>query len=545
MLHRAQHGRPRTPGVERPRRVAARRGVQAGALLKTGAVLALGLVLFMPLAVRPVDTQAYYLGMALCLLTLLPLAVGLVRGNLDVFEPIIPVSLLIGLAFGIRAMYLVYDPAAFFSIWLARVSFDDFLSRAVLLSMGAYGALLAGYYLVAIPAVHLLRSRRYVPTTTWPLRLNGAKLFALVAVALLATTVRIGSGEIAGAGQSEVTGATFALGILSALAQYAACILALHIAGGDDRRWLRLTLWFGVLPLAAFQALAFAGKAPILLALYAVMAARHYAKRRLSVPLLAAGAAVAVLVVFPTVNAFRIPSERSLTVSSTGPNLREFASRVAAIPSLFAEMSASEYVRSAAESMVGRANGVDSLAVIMKYGEGVGLGNQAAYWQIPLYAFVPRAIWPEKPVILTGSEFARLFVTPREEGLREYPSIGVFHVGDLYASFGAGGVLIGMCALGFLFRVIYHFFDPARSPDLGMKFVYIILLWNIVNGFEADIPTIYGNLLKSLLIWGLIKMWLNARAGRTAAGYGPSRVRPSVVTRFQPRARFPAATTPR
>jgi hypothetical protein len=344
--------------------VAGTRGITRRSLLSTSAALALGLAFLMPLAVRPVDTQAYYLGMTLCLLALLPLVAGLAAGTLDVFEPIVPISLLIGLAFGIRAMYLVYDPSAFFSIWLARVSFDDYLSRALLLSIGAYGGLLAGYYLVAIPAVHWLRSRRHVPSTTWPLRLNGAKLLALVAIALLATIVRIGSGEIAGAGQSEVTSATFVLGILSTLAQYAACILALHIAAGDDRRWLRLTLWLGILPLAAFQALAFAGKAPILLALYAVMAARHYAKRRLSVPLLAAGAALAVLVVFPTVNAFRIPSERSLTARSAGPTIQEFASRVAAIPSLVADMSASRYVRSAAESMVGRAIGIFSVEVI-------------------------------------------------------------------------------------------------------------------------------------------------------------------------------------
>jgi hypothetical protein len=251
-----------------------------------------------------------------------------------------------------------------------------------------------------------------------------------------------------------------------------------------------------------------------------------------------------VLVVFPTVNAFRVPTDRTLAASSTEPTASEFASRVAAIPSLFGGMRVSEYARFAAESVLGRANGIDSLAVIMKYGDAVGLGNPAAYWQIPLYAFVPRAVWHDKPVLLTGAEFARLFVTPTEEGLREYPSIGVFHVGDLYASFGGSGVLIGMCLLGFLFRVVYQLFDPARSPDLGMKFVYIVLLWGIVNGFESDIPTIYGNLLKSLAIWIVIKMWLNGPA-TAAAGYASSRFRPSVIAAHQPRNRYVTAAARR
>jgi hypothetical protein len=371
----------------------------------------------------------------------------------------------------------------------------------------------------------------------------------LVAVAVVAMVVRTGLGEFGGVistnGAHEVNSATFVLGILSTLAQYAACALALHIAAGDDRPWLRVALWLGVVPLAALQALAFGGKTPILLALYSVMAARHYAKRRLSLPLLAAGVVVAVLVVFPTVNAFRVPTDHTLAASSTETTIREFAARVVAIPSLFAGMRASEYAQFAAQSVLGRANGIDSLAVIMKYGDTVDLGNPSAYWQIPLYAFVPRAIWPDKPVILTGAEFARLFVTPSEEGLREYPSIGVFHIGDLYASFGGTGVLIGMCLLGLFFRLIYQIFDPVRSPDLGMKFVYIVLLWGIVNGFESDIPTIYGNLLKSLVIWILIKMWLNGRAVQHAAGYSPSGLRRSVISTPQPRARFAGAAARR
>ena len=486
----------------------------------------LGGIAFLPFVARPVDTQAYYLGFTVFLVTLLPLVVRLAAGSLDVFEPIIPISLLIGLAFGIRAMYLVYEPAA----WLTRVSFEEFVGRALLLTLAGYGALLVGYYVVAIPAVRLIGSRPPGPKAAWPIDVHGAKILALIAIALLATLARLGSGELAATpGEPRVTSTTFVLGILSTFVAYGACILALHIAAGDDRRWLRLALWFGVLPLAAFQALVFAGKGPVLLALYSVLAARHYAKRRLSIPVLAGAVAVAVLVVFPTVNAFRVPDERSLMASSSGQTAGEFLSRVAAIPSLFAGMGAAEYARFAAESVVGRANGIDSLAVLMKYDGTIDLGNPAAYWQIPMFAFVPRAVWPEKPVILTGTEFARLFVTPTGEGVREYPSIGVFHMGDLYASFGAGGVLIGMCALGFLFRAVYHVLDPAGSPDLGRKFLYIVLLWSIVNGFESDIPTIYGNVLKSLVIWGLIKIWLNARTGRRAAGATPAWIRPSVV----------------
>ena len=100
------------------------------------AALVLALIFLMPFAVRPVDTPAYYVGLALFLLTLLPVVVRLMTADLDVFEPIVPISLLIGLAFGIRAMYLVYDPSSF-STWLVRVSFDDFIGRALVMALAA------------------------------------------------------------------------------------------------------------------------------------------------------------------------------------------------------------------------------------------------------------------------------------------------------------------------------------------------------------------------------------------------------------------------
>ena len=158
---------------------------------------------------------------------------------------------------------------------------------------------------------------------------------------------------------------------------------------------------------------------------------------------------------------------------------------------------------------------------------------------------MPRAFWPDKPVILTGSEFARLFVTPTEEGLREYPSIGVFHLGDLYASFGGSGVLIGMCMFGLVLRVLYQVFNPSKSPDLGMKFLYIIMLWSIVNGFESDMPTIYGNLLKSMVICLPIKVWLNGRAPHVAMGFDASGVTPLGGHATSPRGRYVTATAPR
>ena len=157
-----------------------------------------------------------------------------------------------------------------------------------------------------------------------------------------------------------------------------------------------------------------------------------------------------------------------------------------------------------------RSTGIDALSLLLKYDVSRELGNPTAYLYIPVYAFIPRVIWPTKPVLNQGTRFGRLLVNPTFEGADIITSFGIFHIGDLLVSFGVAGVLIGMCVLGCVYRLVYKFFDPLNSPDLGVKFLYIFLLWDLVNGFEGDIPSAYANMLKSLLVWVLMKSWLNA-----------------------------------
>ena len=111
----------------------------------------LGAVAFLPFVVRPVDTQASTSASRCSSSPCCRSSCGL-RPALDVFEPIVPISLLIGLAFGIRAMYLVYEPTALLTWLVARVVRRLHRPRADD-ALAAYCALLVGYYVVAIPAV--------------------------------------------------------------------------------------------------------------------------------------------------------------------------------------------------------------------------------------------------------------------------------------------------------------------------------------------------------------------------------------------------------
>ena len=489
----------RVPPAGRPAPVAPHRA-------KTPAIISIALLttalLLAPFFLQPADTQAYYLALTLTVLTALPLVTRIASDTLDPFEPIISISILIGLAFGVRTMYLAYDPAEMFFLRTGALRADEFINSALQLTIAAYCSLLAGYYLIAGPVrLPTLASGRWGRGTWTGSRLRIGQMAVLLGFAAVGTIVARPVGA------DELTSATTPIAILAGLAQVSGFVLALHLAAGDRRRWLRIALWCVAVPLAAWQALIFGAKAPILLMLYGIVAAYHYGRRRIAPRTLVVGAVLATLIVFPVVNAYRAPPGRYIEP----PASAGWVGRIASLPTLFDGMTPGEYVQYAFEGVLSRSTGIDALSLLLKYDLSRELGNRTAYWSIPLYAFVPRVIWPAKPFLQQGAEAGRLLNVPSFEGRFSVSSYGIFHLGDLLVTFGVAGALIGMCVLGCLYRLLYKWFDPAGSRDPGIQFLYILVLWYVVNGFESDIPSVYASLLRSLIVWVPIKMWLNAR----------------------------------
>lgn len=76
-----------------------------------------------------------------------------------------------------------------------------------------------------------------------------------------------------------------------------------------------------------------------------------------------------------------------------------------------------------------------------------GLTNFAYGRTVPLWGFVPRALWPEKPDIGGGRNVIEMF-TGLPSG--DNTSVGAGQVLEFYVNFGMRGVLVGFAALGFL-----------------------------------------------------------------------------------------------
>jgi hypothetical protein len=85
---------------------------------------------------------------------------------------------------------------------------------------------------------------------------------------------------------------------------------------------------------------------------------------------------------------------------------------------------------------------------------------------IPVWALVPRALWPDKPDVGGGGEIVANFTG---QHFAEGTSVGAGQVLEFYINFGYPGVIIGFAALGFgLMRLDRAIMDSLRKGDLKL-----------------------------------------------------------------------------
>jgi hypothetical protein len=125
---------------------------------------------------------------------------------------------------------------------------------------------------------------------------------------------------------------------------------------------------------------------------------------------------------------------------------------------------------------------------------GLQLGNTIADLY---YAFIPRILWPEKPIVSRGAWFTTyLGMAPREE--EATTSTGMTAFGEWYWNFGIPGVVIGMFLTGALWGGLWRFAGscPIYRP-LNMVF-YVAALMNSIALADAGSPIVAAIALYAL-----------------------------------------------
>ena len=145
-------------------------------------------------------------------------------------------------------------------------------------------------------------------------------------------------------------------------------------------------------------------------------------------------------------------------------------------------------------NMAERIDALSPLAVVVSnyeqlapYEESYGLDNNI--WKDTTTFFIPRVLWPDKPVASELRKYSDLYFNYGESSFTITP------IGDLLRNFGVLGIPVGMLLLGIALRVIYRALIDDQPIVVWRATLYFMLLSAVTyDAFYGSIaPALFKN----------------------------------------------------
>ncbi|MBO6517679.1 MAG: O-antigen polysaccharide polymerase Wzy [Bacteroidia bacterium] len=125
-----------------------------------------------------------------------------------------------------------------------------------------------------------------------------------------------------------------------------------------------------------------------------------------------------------------------------------------------------------------------------------------------LGSFIPRLVWPNKPV--AGKAMYEKYTGLKLVGA----SYGISQLGEAYVNFGVKGGIIFMFFLGLVFNLIQNRIVLNSEMKLSLLFILPILFLHGIK-VETDITRSLGFIIRFLIFIGIINMFLKALTAKT------------------------------
>jgi hypothetical protein len=320
-----------------------------------------------------------------------------------------------------------------------------------------------------------------------------------------ATTGRFGYVGDASAAVSTATGYGGILGALSLCAPLAVAAAALQVFR-ERLPSARITLTVLFLVELAFGAAA-GGKQNFIIAVLAVVIPFCAVRRQLPKAALIVILFVFLVVVIPFNQAYRTAARQgSVTLTP--------AQAVAAAPGILRQTvtghSVATVVPDSFDYLAQRICEINGPAIVLQRTPGqFSFQSPLQLIEGPLAGIVPRAIWPGKPIVVTGYLFSQDFY-----GLPPtlYTASADTVIGGLYWDGGWIPVVVGMFLLGCMVRLLDDIVDVRANPH-GI-FLVLLLFPSLVRA-EYDWQSIMTGIPASLFVW-LLSVALTFRPRRQA-----------------------------
>jgi hypothetical protein len=180
------------------------------------------------------------------------------------------------------------------------------------------------------------------------------------------------------------------------------------------------------------------------------------------------------------------------------------------------QTTASGWVQDGWTMTVRRLDLLPNVGLVLWLGPRAALlrGNER-WWMVPYYPFIPRFVWRSKPILDIGSRFSVA------TGSISRSSMAITYPGDLYATCGLPGIVLGMFLLGIASQLLAN--TVTGSLDKRHLFVYAAMFLGVTD-MEIDYFSFWTSLIKSLAILTAIALVIyGPRRRRAAKASAPQR----------------------
>ena len=313
-------------------------------------------------------------------------------------------------------------------------------------------------------------------------------LFAVGFAASLVVTVT--TGRLGYVGITSPINTTAYGGILGAVSQCAPLAIAAAALQVFRERLpgARITLTILLLSYLAFGALT-GNKSNFVLAALAVVVPFSAARRRLPIVALIVFVLVFLAIVIP----FNLAYRHAANKGSLTPN-----QAVAAAPGILRQTVDTQSLAAVLLNSIGflgqRIPEIDNPAIIMQRAPSqVPFRSPVQLIEAPIAGWVPRGIWPGKPIYLTGAEVTQEFY--------EMPPTSASAdtmVGGLYWYGGWLPLVFGMLLLGGGMRLLDDTLDVRKNPH---AIFLVLLLFQSLVGSETDWNLLLAGIPATMFVW--------------------------------------------
>jgi hypothetical protein len=116
--------------------------------------------------------------------------------------------------------------------------------------------------------------------------------------------------------------------------------------------------------------------------------------------------------------------------------------------------------------------------------------------------FIPRVIWPDKPITMLGRDFGRIFRVTNTFTGSTY--VGATVPGELYWNFDLPGILVGMAILGVGVRFLYRRYGEAGTESPVLLATHIMLLVQVAH-LGSSLAAAFVLIVRTLVLLELLR----------------------------------------